>query len=440
MSAISEFALEDYLARLPDLGARPQGAMSASDFTLERMRSLMVALDHPEQKYPTLHIAGTNGKGSVSALCGAALQAQGYRVGLFTSPHLHGALQGISINGNVAEQFELEESFQAMRPQLVLGKGWTNFEVVTALAFLHFARRNVDAAVIEVGLGGRLDATNAITPLVSVITSIDYDHTAILGERLEQIADEKAGIIKPGVPAVISPQMPEAREALIHAALEKGARLTEVGKDVLFEQGSFDLTGQDLRVWRANELEKAQPLRISLLGTHQVENAATAYAALQAAKERGLALDEMAIRQGFAEARWPGRFEILQENPLLVLDAAHSPAAARALRQALDDYFKGKPVILILGVSVDKDLESLITSLQPHLRHIIATQSAHPRAWPAEDLQGRLTQLGLSAQNETDPARALKTALDQAGDKEVVLVCGSVFLMEQIRESYFATK
>src|SRR3972149_8746487 len=202
------------LRSLPDLGAKAQGAMSSADFTLERMAWLMAALGHSQQEYPSIHVAGTNGKGSVSALCAAALQAAGLRVGLFTSPHLRGSWQGISVNGAVVEQGELECTFEGLRPHLRQRADWTQFEVVTALAFQHFARAGVEAAVIEVGLGGRLDATNVLTPSVSVITPIDYDHTSILGSRLAQIAAEKAGVIKRGVPVVLAPQPAGGRGGL----------------------------------------------------------------------------------------------------------------------------------------------------------------------------------------------------------------------------------
>lgn len=424
----------EFLQALPDLGAQPQGYLRAGDFSLERMRGLMVALEHPQQRYPSIHVAGTNGKGSVSALCAAALRAAGFRVGLFTSPHLQSALAGISIDGKTSTVEELEDSFASLRLHLqAVAEGWTQFEVVTALTFQHFARAGVQAAVIEVGLGGRLDATNVLTPLVSVITSIDYDHTSILGETLAQIAAEKAGIIKPGVPVALAPQTSEARAVVREVAREKNAALLEVGKDVLFSSQGGDFSGQTLHVWNADSPNQKTELRIALLGAHQVENAATAFAALSLAAERGLAVDEAAIRGGFAAARWPGRFEVLQVQPTIVLDAAHSPHAARALGTALEDFFPGQPVTLMLGVSADKDLAGIIEPLRPRLAQVVATQSAHPRAMPATDLQQRLAALGVSAEALPDVAKALARATALAGESGLVLVAGSVFLVEQSR-------
>ncbi len=411
--------------------------MSAAAFTLENITWLTAALGHPQQQYPSIHVAGTNGKGSVSALCASALQAAGLRAGLFTSPHLRGPLQGISIDGKVVAQSELETTFESLRPHLEPRSDWTQFEVVTALAFLHFARAKVQAAVIEVGLGGRLDATNVLTPLVSVITPIDYDHTSILGNSLPEIAAEKAGIIKPGVPLVLAPQPPEVREVIKKTAKAK-THIIEVGEDFLFEAGDFDLSGQDFQIWPASQPAQKTALRISLLGAHQVVNGATAYAALQVAKRHGLALDGDAIRRGFAAARWPGRFEVLQTKPALLLDAAHSPHAARALRRALDDYFPETPATLVLGVSADKDLAGIIDPLRPRLGLVIATQSAHPRAMPAAELQRRLAALGQAAEAQPAPAAALQRALALADEGGLVLVAGSVFLVEEVREAYLS--
>jgi dihydrofolate synthase/folylpolyglutamate synthase len=421
--------LRDYLDGLPDLAARNQSGMRSSDFTLERMRSLLAALGQPQQAYPSLHVAGTNGKGSVCALCAAALQAQGYRVGLFTSPHARGALAGIAVNGVPAAAAELQASFEQLYPLLHANEAWTQFEVVVALMFVHFARLRVDAAVIEVGLGGALDATNVLLPQVAVITPIDYDHTAILGSTLTEIATHKAGIIKLGRPVVVSPQPAEARAAILAQAGLQNAPVVEVGIDLQVQAISADLTGQQLRILSPKgEVE----LQIGLLGAHQRANAATAYAALIALDGSGLHLSQAAIAAGFAAARWPGRFEVLSTAPPLVLDGAHTSAAARALRRALDEYFPGQSFVLVLGVSIDKDLRSLLEPLLPRIAQVIATQSAHPRAMPATQLAARLAELGLPAAAEPSPAAALAAAQATAGGG-LTLVAGSIFLVEEVR-------
>ncbi len=435
MSRLTYPTLEQFLKELPDLGARRQDSMSSADFTFEHVQVLMSALGEPQQEYPCIHIAGTNGKGSVTAFCAAALQAQGYKVGCFTSPHVHSALDGISINGEVVAQDELAKTFELIRPHLDPSLVWTYFEIVTALAFTHFARVGVDAAVIEVGLGGRLDATNVLTPVVSVITPIDFDHTSILGNTLAAIATEKVGIIKQQVPVVLGQQPAEAREAIVKIAVEKRSPITEVGADILFSRGAFDQAGQQVGIWRKERPEQANHLRIGLHGAHQVANAATAFAALQVASDRGLQTTLASIEKGFAAARWPGRFEIIQADPAIILDAAHSPAAAHALRAALDDYFPDREIVAVLGISGDKDLAGLLEPLHPRLGQIIATQSVHPRAMPASELAEQLTNPGFSAQAESDPAKAVSLARSLAPSDSVVLCFGSVFLIEQIRET-----
>jgi dihydrofolate synthase/folylpolyglutamate synthase len=422
--------LQTFLDGLPDLATRSQLGLRTADFTLERMQRLMAALGSPQQQYASIHVAGTNGKGSVCALCAAALQAEGYKVGRFTSPHIEGALRGICINGQQAEMDELQATFERLYPNLNPAENWTHFEIVTALMFLHFARVGVEVAVVEVGLGGRLDATNVLTPLVSVITPIDYDHVAILGSTLAQIAGEKAGIIKPGVPVVIAPQAAEAREVILRRAEEQGTPRVEIGKDVMVERAAFDLSGQDLRVWRPGS--PAHTLRLGLHGAYQATNAATAYAVLQVAGEHGVEISLEAIRGGFEAVRWPGRFELLQTDPPLILDAAHTSAAAAELRRALDDYFPDQRIGLVLGVSADKDLPALLAALLPRISWVIATQSPHPRAMAAAQLAEQLAALGLEAGAEADPLAALRQARQWAGQGPV-LVAGSVFLVEALR-------
>jgi dihydrofolate synthase/folylpolyglutamate synthase len=296
--------------------------------------------------------------------------------------------------------------------------------------FTHFSRLGVNAAVIEVGLGGALDATNVLLPQVAAITPIDYDHTAILGSTLTEIAQHKAGIIKPGKPLVLAPQAAEARAAILAQAAVQGAPVVEVGIDVQVEPISASLERQRFRLLSSRG---SQELKIALLGEHQLANAATAYAALLALDEAGLRVSNEAITAGFAAVRWPGRFEVLRAEPPLVLDGAHTPAAARALRRALDEYFPGLSFVLILGVSIDKDLHGLLEPLLPRITQVIATQSAHPRAMPAGQLAARLAELGLQATAEPGPAAALAAAQAAAG-RGLTLVAGSIFLVEEARE------
>lgn len=406
------------------------------DFELGRMFEFMDYLGNPQRSYPILHVAGTKGKGSVCALCASALQAAGYRVGLYTSPHLQDYAERIQINGQPIAHDDLIALVDEVRPYLERGTKLTTFEITTALAFLHFARQGATAVVAEVGLGGRLDATNIVTPVVSVITSLSYDHMQVLGNTLTEIAGEKAGIIKPEVPVVVSPQPEEARLVLERVAAERAAPLTQVGRDVLFTPLSHSLDGQALSVWRAKDLQPAH-LTIPFLGAHQVENAATAYAALQIGKDYGLPLSAGAIQQGFAGAIWPGRFEILQRQPPVVVDSAHNRDSALRLRQALDDYFPGRPVVLLFGVSDDKDVQGMIAELAPRLREVVTTRSFHPRAMPPEDLAELVRQAGQPARAIEAIEDALPEALSLLDDQAMLLAAGSIFIAAATRHTWY---
>ncbi len=422
-------------------------------FDLARMENLLAALGAPHRAYPVLHIAGTKGKGSTAALMAAALQAAGYRVGLYTSPHLEDFAERIQVDGHPIPHADLPQIVDRLRPHIPRIPGLTTFELTTAAAFLYFADRGVDVAVVEVGLGGRLDATNIVHPLVSVITPISYDHTAILGNTLSAIAREKAGIIKPNTPVVISPHPPEARLAIQRIAASRHAPLVEVGRDWLYAPVARSLEGQVLFVWHMAEqplvdafvesggFQEWEPtrLRIPLLGPHQIDNAATAYAALQVARRQGLAISQEAIRRGFARAIWPGRFEILHRNPPVVVDGAHNRAAAHQIRLTLDEYFPGWPVVLVFGASADKDIRGMLTELVPRAQRVIVTRSFHPRAAAPHDLVAEVHRLGRPAQAFDDMGDAMLAALQQASGEAVVLVTGSLFVAAAARSVWRQT-
>ncbi|HSL28585.1 MAG TPA: Mur ligase family protein, partial [Anaerolineales bacterium] len=306
----------DYLYSFVDYSLKHSSELAKAEFNLDRMFALMRELGDPQQKYPIIHVAGTKGKGSVSALCAAGLLAAEYTVGLYTSPHLLDYVERIQINGEPISHQQLVELVEEIKPAVARVPKLTTFEITTALAFLAFARNNVNAAVIEVGLGGRLDATNVVTPNVSVITSLSYDHMAVLGDTLGKIAGEKAGIIKEGVPVVSAPQTREALEVIERVAKEKGCPFILVGKDVMFERITSSLDGQSLLLspFLFPPSIAAQPLdlTIPLLGTHQIQNAATAYAALKAS---GIPISDEAIQKGFSEVQWRARFEVARRNP-----------------------------------------------------------------------------------------------------------------------------
>ncbi len=430
--------------------AQMAAAQGAGAFDLDRMRQFMHQLGDPQRSYPILHVAGTKGKGSVCTLCAAALQAAGYRVGLYTSPHLQDYAERIQVAGQPIGHAELVALVDEFRPYLDQGTKLTTFEITTALAMLYFARQGCTAVVLEVGLGGRLDATNIVTPLVSVITSLSYDHMAVLGNTLAEIATEKAGIIKPGVPVVLAPQMDEARQAVERIAAQRQAPLFPVRSHDLVQAGEGapvdaafgfaaqggDLSGQDLQVWGPADSQPHQ-LRIRLLGLHQVENAAVAYAALRVAGERGLTVPWEAIRTGFARAAWPGRFEVLQARPPVVVDSAHNRDSAIKLRQALAEYFPNQRVIMIYGASEDKDIRGMFAELLPVVEQVIVTRSFHPRAADPQVLSELAAQHGKQITVIPAVEDALDEALRRLDETRLVLATGSIFIAAAVRESWY---
>jgi dihydrofolate synthase / folylpolyglutamate synthase len=422
----------DYIYRFVDYSLTRNLRNAPEKFDLGRMVTFLDLLGNPHQRCPVIHIAGTKGKGSTSALAASALHAAGYRVGLYTSPHLLEFTERIQVNGEPIPPLALVELVEEIKPVVSQVERLTTFEIMTALGFLYFARKQVDLSVIEVGLGGRLDATNVVNPLVSVITSLSLDHTGVLGDTLAKIAYEKAGIIKPGRPVVLAPQKDEARAVVRAAAVERGCRLVEVGLDVTYTAGAHSLDGQEFSAGQRG----AEPLhlRIPLLGAHQVENGATALAALQVARESGLAIPDQAIIDGFRRVSWPGRFELLRREPPVVVDSAHNGDSARRLRQALDDYFPGKPVILIFGASEDKDVASILSGLLPRTDHVIVTRSIHPRAAEPQALADLATGAGCQAEVIVPVEQALLRALELAGPDSVVLAAGSLFIAAAVRE------
>lgn len=427
----------DYLYSFVDFSLTHQQNLAPENFDLARMRDLMQALGNPQETYKIIHVAGTKGKGSVCAFCAAALRESGFKTGLYTSPHLKDFEERIQINGEPISQADLVALVDEIKPFVATIPGLTTFEISTALAFWHFARQGTEIAVIEVGLGGRLDATNVVTPLVSVITSISKDHTYVLGDTLSEIATEKGGIIKPGLPVVLAPQRDEPREKLHQIAEERGCPLTQVGRDYKFSIKSRSLRGQVFSLWKSDETKNPVLLEIPLLGDHQAENAATAYVVLQTIKAAGVDLSEGAIRQGLAETNWPGRFEILQPEPPIIIDSAHNAYSARVLQNTLDQYFPEKPMILIVGFSADKDVSSMLNAWLPRARMVIATESGHPRAMPAAELAELVRSLkDIPVSATPNATEALNTALENLGPDDLIITAGSVFMAASLRVAW----
>jgi len=440
----------DYLYSFVDYSLTRQDRLAAANFDLRRMRDLMALLSDPQTKYPVIHVAGTKGKGSTSALIASVLQKQGYKVGLYTSPHLQDYAERIQVNHENISHWSLVEITERMKPFIEQIPELTTFEITTAIGFQKFAEAKVDIAVVEVGLGGRLDASNIVNPLVSVITSLSFDHMNVLGNTIAQIATEKAGIIKEGRPVVLAPQDETPRRVVEQIAAERHAPVLTVGRDLLFSARSHSLDGQSLILWEKNDQEKLNgylhdpddsgwkpvELTIPLLGYHQVQNAATAFAVLETARKEGIQISDEAIHNGFAEADWPGRFELLERDPIIVVDSAHNQDSALKLRLTIDDYLTDKQIILIFGVSEDKDIAGILSQLLPRTKFMVATQSTHPRALGAEKLVELAQQAGCPAVATADIPAALETAYKMAEKNTAVVVAGSIFVAAAAREEW----
>ncbi len=431
----------DYIYSFVDYSRTHQANLSPENFDLSRMVEFMNLLGSPQLEFPSLHVAGSKGKGSVSAFCASVLQAAGFKVGLYTSPHLKDFEERMQINGVPISRNTLAEYVEEIKPAVESIPKLTTFEIMTGLAFLFFARQKVDIAVIEVGLGGRLDATNIITPLVSVITSLYLDHVTILGETLEEIAAEKGGIIKPGIPVVSAPQEEKALNVIKKIAAQRGSQLIKVEEDYPFSIVSSTLDGQEFVLTNPGEGQSGDSSYfIPLLGTYQVLNAVTAYAALDNIRSRGFPLDEAEIKRGLETTDWPARFEIARREPPVIFDSAHNPASMRKLRETLDSFFPDLPLILVFGISEDKQLDGMFHQILPRTSHLITTQADHPRAMDAEDLEKRAREYPCSTEAIPNVQNALSRAIQLAGNEKVVLVAGSIFVAASARIAWFSEK
>ena len=407
---------------------------------LERMEELLGQLGNPHRAFRSAHIAGTKGKGSVTAMIESILRAAGYRTGMYTSPHLHTFRERIRVGGELIPEEDVSRLVESMIPILDARPEVTVFEIITALGMGYFAERQVDVGVFEVGMGGRLDATNVLRPMVSVITSISLDHMKVLGDTIEAIAREKAGIIKASIPVVTSPQQPEAMRVIREIAEQRKTPLQVVGQEWRWQLLDADLSGQRLHVYRdGHEGTPEYPaLSIPLLGEYQLENACTAVAAVEILREAGLSIEQGAVRQGLATVRWPGRLEILGQRPLVVADGAHNSYSTEQLLRALRQYLKYRRLIVIFGASMTHTPEKLLALLLPAADALYVTQSHHPKAAPIADLQAMASALGRQVRAAGTPLDALQEALAQAQQDDLILIAGSLFVVAEAEEAWAA--
>jgi dihydrofolate synthase/folylpolyglutamate synthase len=422
-----------------------QRSPQAADLKLERMFALLDRLGNPHDALRIVHVAGSKGKGSTAAMIASILGQAGYRTGLFTSPHLCRVAERIQVEGTPISDPDLtsvlNEVYPAVRWLDAHGKAGavTFFEVATALGFLYFVRRGVDVAVVEVGLGGRFDSTNVCQPLVSLITSISFDHTKLLGDRLSQIAMEKAGIVKPGRPVLSGARLPDPRRVIARICRERGSPLRELGVAIHYRHDPGVITAEVLRLPRVaitTDRRTWPEMELGLLGDHQAANAALAVAAVETLAEAGLAVTDGAVAAGLAGVRWPARLEVLGRRPLVVLDCAHNVASAEALVETLRASFPGSGKrFLVFAGSNDKDLAGMLRVLGPPFAHVFLTRFSHNlRAVAPDQLALPLRQAcGTPFSIHPNPQEAWQAAQALAGPDDLVCVTGSVFLAGELR-------
>ena len=426
----------DYIYSFADYEKKSSYRYAPETFDLARVEKLLVSLNNPHQRFKSIHIAGTKGKGSVAAMSESILRAAGYRTGLYTSPHLHTVRERIQVNGRLIPQETVASLTEQLQPLVSQVEGLTTFEIITALGFLYFVERGVEFAVLEVGMGGRLDATNVVNSLVDIITSLSYDHTHILGETLPLIAREKAGIIKSKALVVSAPQVPEAMAVIEEVCREKDAELTVIGRDWTWEVGEANLEGQWFRVTTNEFRVTSYELWIPLLGRHQLINATVVVAAIEKLRQRGINISEASVREGLRQVRWPGRLEILGRRPLVVADCAHNADSAGKLKAALEELFTYGHLILIFGASTDKDIEGMMGELFPLAHQVIVTQARHARATDSCVLQQKALTLSREVIVSDSVDGALSLALETAGPQDLICVTGSIFVVAEAREAW----
>ena len=420
-----------------ELAAPTQAA--AAKFDLENITVLAKRLGHPERGYPSAHIAGTNGKGSTAAFLESILRRAGYRTGLNTSPHLERINERIRVNGEEISDAAFAEAFtriQSVTEELLaagkLRAHPTYFECVTAMAFEYFSREEVKFGVFEVGLGGRLDATNILTPAVSIITRIDFDHENFLGHSLREIASEKAGILKEGVPVVVAEQQEEAREVILARAKELGSPVVETSAEYRIENFGMEDGRARARVTRVSS-GRWMHIAPQLAGGVQLQNAINAVAAARVLQRQGFRISTEAIQEGIAATVWPGRLEKLHSRPDVYLDGAHNPGAARELALFWEQQFANRKIFLLYGALRDKAVDEIAGILFPHVAEVIFTEPRTSRAISAGQLSEIAAHHASRSVVMADSEQALDYALGKAAADDAIFITGSLYLVGQLR-------
>lgn len=409
-----------------------------TNFNLSRMLRILAGLGNPHKKVPCVHVAGTKGKGSTCHMLACMLENCGYRTGLYTSPHVVDLLERIAVDGHQISQAEFTRLIARIAPivRRLANENPTFFEIMTAAAFQHFVNRGADISVIETGLGGRLDSTNVVKPEVCGITSISYDHMQQLGHTLEAIAEEKAGIFKPGVTAISAPQPPGVKRVLRDAARRVGCELRFVGDELEFSYRfeSSRATGPHTRVCMSTRVSRFDHVQVPLLGEHQAINCGVALGMIDALREKGWEIPEQAAIDGLARVKVPGRLEIIREQPRTIVDAAHNAASIAALMRAIGQNISSESMVVIFGCSADKDIDGMLTQLQLGADKVIFTSTGTPRSANPQELLARFQE---KCQKMAQVGETLREAYEIAkhcvGREDLICITGSFHLVGEAK-------
>jgi dihydrofolate synthase/folylpolyglutamate synthase len=403
-------------------------------FGLDQVERILNAIGQPQREIQTIHIGGTNGKGSTAAMIATILQKEGYRVGLYTSPHLNRFTERIKVDGKEIDQEEVARLAGWMKERIVaagITQPFTFFDFTTAMALYYFKQKMVDLAILEVGLGGRLDSTNIVLPLLSIITNIAKDHEEQLGHRILKIAEEKAGIIKEGRPLVTAASQPSVLRLFSKICREKKSPYFRVGKEFKYvqtEERNFNYEGLHRKLWGVH---------LNLRGFHQIINATTALGAMEVLEELGYPVPTDAMVEGLREANWPGRLELVYDSPRVLLDGAHNPAGALVLRESLKKEFQYHRLHLLIGMMKDKDIKSILHLLAPLADHILLTKSHNDRAASPALLKKALGSNGKKSEIIEDLEEAIGKGLSMTGKEDLLCITGSLYTVGEARAYFF---
>lgn len=423
----------DYIYSFVDYSLTRNLRYSPEKFDLKRMNKFLELMDNPQNNFKVVHVAGTKGKGSTAAMITSILSESGYKTGFYSSPHMIDFCERIRIDNRLITHKEITDYVNQFRHVVTEVPELTTFEIITGIAFKYFSDQKVDFGIIEVGMGGRFDATNVVIPVVSVITPISFDHTNVLGKTLKKIAFEKAGIIKENIPVIISKQKSTPLGEIERIAQIKKSKMIYAPDLYQAKMNCYSLEGQSFTITKNKD--RLTNISIPLLGDHQIDNAITAYACIEELKNQGILIDLKSILKGFKNIYWPGRFEIINQKPLIIIDGAHNLDSFRKLVETIKKYLPDKNIILIFGASEDKAVESMLKVFQPLIRTLIITRSEHPRAMELDKLAGIAKILNTQNIVVKDIKNAIGEALAHSDDSTAIIASGSIFIAGAVKEN-----